>query len=177
MRFEELLEYKIKQLGNRYVLSAAKQGELYADKLKYIVDDGHVKIGYMKPNKQWISIYLFVDDSAEGALEINLVGPHVKFVKSLQKLIGERPICIPHIAFTDKLRGKGYASAMYKIALDRGCVLATYGHTQSAKALWDGLKDYDHAYFTEKDGLTTTPSRDAVRLVGKNLLPARINRE
>ena len=167
MKLQDLLEYRILKIGSRYADAAAKQGEEYADKLTYIVDDGRIKIGYRKPNNAWISIYLFVDGEAEGALEVSLVTGTL-FGAPLRKLLGGRPICIPHIAFTEKIRGKGYASAMYRIALDRGCVFVTSGHTKDAKALWDSLKEYDHMYFANGE-LTDKPSKDAFRLIGKNL--------
>mgnify|MGYP000965497306 CR=1 FL=1 len=97
MKIAELLEYKIhKDVNQAYTKDAIRQGDLYKDDLTFIKTlDPSIKVGYMKPNKEWLSIYLFVDDVCEGALEVEILGPHLEYFNDLKKQFGNRPFCKP----------------------------------------------------------------------------------
>ena len=171
MRIADLLEYRVaKAVNQAYAKNAISQGDLYKDDLKFIDTlDPSVKVGYAKPNKEWISLYLFVNEKCEGTLEVEILGPHFTYMKDLKKQFGNRPFCKPHIVLSRKLQGLGYAKMLYKIALDKGCVLVTEGHTRSAKRLWDSLKEYDHVYYLGHGVFSDDDEFAELRILGKNL--------
>lgn len=171
MKIAELLEYKIRKGVNQaYTKDAIRQGDLYKDDLTFIKTlDPSIKVGYMKPNKEWLSIYLFADDICEGALEVEILGPHLEYFNDLKKQFGNRPFCKPHIALSPKLQGLGYAKMLYKIALDRGCIFVTEGHTRDAKRLWDSFTDYDTLYYVGSGVFTEDDEFARLRVLGKDL--------
>lgn len=172
MKIADLLEYRVhKKIGNKYISDAISQGDLYKDELTFInTKDESVEVGFMKPNANWLSLYIFLDGKCEGALELDILQSFIGYVRHLKKEFGNRPFCTPHIALSPKLKGLGYAKMLYSIALDKGCVFVTQGHTKEAKKLWDSLSSsYDTRYYVGQDVFSDDDEFAQLRIIGKDL--------
>lgn len=147
-------------------------------RLKYVpTKDPRVKVGYEK-RKTLLEFWIFVDDRCEGRIsfqfDLTTDLPTVDgAARKLRSLFPGSVIAVPHVTMAPGLRGLGYPTFVYGMALNTGMILVTEQHTQSAARLWESLgKKFHLFYFNPKSGtLEDRLPREGFKVLSKKPKP------
>lgn len=119
--------------------------------LKYVsTKSPDVEVGYEYRHSN-LEFYVFLQGKCVG----NVTFDYQDTPKELRRLFKGKKVATPHVGFLPSMRGLGYPSMIYGLALKHGTVLASDHHTQSAAGLWEAVaRKYNAkiAYTSEVNG-------------------------
>ncbi len=113
------------------MLAQGDREYLFLDSLK--TNDPSVEVKYEKYKYGGVDYYIYLHGKCEGALSF-----HPEHSTYLSSHYGDKLIT-PHSDVSGKLRGKGYASFIYSLYLERGYVFVSKQQSIDSALLWDRL--------------------------------------
>lgn len=119
--------------------------------------------------------YFFLDGKCGALVEMEI--PFCAWRQVLMRLgLNTRKVATPHASASSLMRGSGYPSFVYKMALNKGYVLMTGAHTKEAATLWQRVAEKTGArilYVNPQSGHVkegSFSSKDIKVMVPKQLL-------
>lgn len=135
--------------------------------------DSAVEIGYKIAFGQSPEFWIFLDGDCVGYIMFSYALTSQKLFRWFPK--GTK-FAQPHCSITGDLKGLGYPSTIYDMAMSGGMVLYTYEHTAAAASLWESLvrktKAKLYHYDFKTDSFLTEATSDSMKVL-THLIPTK----
>ena len=117
--------------------SAIRKGKSVRKTLTWLeTNDASVEIGYRKSFGDSPEFWLYLNKACVGYVTFAYALTSLKLAKWFPD---NTKFAVPHCTVLPIIRGKGYASFIYEVAMRSGIVLYSWEHTLDASKLWESL--------------------------------------
>ncbi len=174
----QVLEHKTSRIREQLFIFNGKDSQARKN-LKPVVDaflDGKYSVGW-EEDQDGLHYYIFKGYKCIGNVSFDFWPTWS--IKRIRKLFPpSTKFAIPHAQFLPEYQGKGLASGMYKLAMDRDIVFITMDQSKAAIKLWQSLSKKTGATIYHFDPETRTrltePTANSVKIMTK--LPVRFEK-